>query len=187
MVKVFKKDLMERTFAHHQTNTNGTSTLNSNHNRNSKTPVSTIPCLNRKNLFPDPELGKKLLSAITKHMAKDTSNHDIQVSHITSPLPDEFKEDLVSFFRRSSELLRHFFGLRSLLDQSHSDAQQVKLSKIVKGMEAVYRDMEDRRKNFPLDEQGETMKKMYMPIMDQLDNAFQLRKGSGGGFSTVSF
>merc|ERR1712071_370945 len=148
---------------------------------------STTLSLPTNVIFPVPTLGKRLLSAMTKHMFQSTHNSEEHVSKITSPLPTDFKQNLISFFRRSSELLRHFFGLRKLLEEDtrESDNQRMKLVKIVQGMETVYREMEETRKSLPLTEQGEIMKKMCMPIMDQLDYAFKLNQGSGGGFSTV--
>jgi hypothetical protein len=67
--------------------------------------------------------------------------------------------------------------------------QSEKLGRIVQGLEAVYREMEQMRKELPQTEMGEVMRKMCLPIMDQLDNAFQLHRegsGTGGGFVTVS-
>ena len=57
-------------------------------------------------------------------------------------------------------------------------------------METLYRDMEGVRRGLPQSETGEMMRKMYLPIMDQLDWAFKLHRegsggGGGGGFVTV--
>jgi len=148
---------------------------------------SSLKSLDPNVIFPRPALGKRLLSAISNFMCQGTEHSDEHVSNITAPLPMEFKQNLVSFFRRSSELLRHFFGLRRLLEEDtrESDNQRKKLVKIVQSMTTVYREMEETRKNLPQTDQGEIMKKMCMPIMDQLDYAFKLNQGSGGGFSTV--
>ena len=150
---------------------------------------SQIASLDSKTIFPTPRLGERLLLAMSKHMAMSerAQNSQEHVSKITAPLAKEFKQSLVSFFRRSSELLRHFFGLRRLLEEDtrESDNQRKKLAKIVQGLETVYREMEETRNNLPMTEQGEIMKKMCLPIMDQLDYAFKLNQGSGGGFSTV--
>jgi len=145
--------------------------------------------------FPPAALGKELLSALTKRMAQNSSA-DTDATAITNQMPSEFRDKLNSYFRRSSELLRHFFGIRDSLDDNEggvcSKADLQKLNKIVKGMEKVYREMEAMRKSLPQSKLGEAMRKMCVPIMDQLDLAFKLhrenasgRAGGGGGFVTV--
>lgn len=141
--------------------------------------------------FPPASLGRDLLAALTKKMAAD-SKTDADTLEVVNSLPENFKKRLHSYFRRSSELLRHFFGLRRLAESTPSNsAYNQKLQKIVKGMETVYREMETMRK-----EQGEsgaigvTMRKMVLQIMDQLDWAFKLHRegsgsGGGGGFVTI--
>ena len=125
--------------------------------------------------FPPPQLGRELLSALTKKMAQDAQSTD--EPHVD--LPPEARERLHGYFRRSSELLRHFFALRSV------DAPP---DKIVTAMEQFHREMEETvRKDLP--ETETVMRKMYLSIMDQLDWAFQLHrkgKGGGGGFVAVS-
>jgi transcription initiation factor TFIIH subunit 1 len=124
------------------------------------------------------------------------SSADTDATAITNQMPSEFRDKLNSYFRRSSELLRHFFGIRDSLDDNEggvcSKADLQKLNKIVKGMEKVYREMEAMRKSLPQSKLGEAMRKMCVPIMDQLDLAFKLhrenasgRAGGGGGFVTV--
>jgi transcription initiation factor TFIIH subunit 1 len=180
-----------------------------------------------RSCFPPPELGRQLLSALTKKMAQDSKSEAVSVE-LAQKLPEDFRKSLHSYFRRSSELLRHFFGLRKLqeevalaaeaeaadakmadaapssgpLNSSSSPASSLlspvygeKLSRIVRGMETFYREMEGMRKALPQTETGETMRKMCLPIMDQLDWAFQLhREGArsrgpggavGGGFVAV--
>lgn len=137
--------------------------------------------------FPPAALGRELLSALTKKMAQDAKTESASLEVINN-LPEDFRNNLRSYFRRSSELLRHFYGLRRLDTQQHSDIQ--KLSRIVRGMETFYREMETMRKQLPQTETGETMRKMCLPIMDQLDWAFKLHRegsggGGGGGFVTV--
>jgi transcription initiation factor TFIIH subunit 1 len=203
----------------------------------SSSAASSLP----RSCFPPPELGRQLLSALTKKMAQDSKSEAVSVE-LAQKLPEDFRKSLHSYFRRSSELLRHFFGLRKLQEEaalaaaavaaaaaattvaSSTDAptssgngaipsfpQSVsvpplpssdysqKLSRIVRGMETFYREMEGMRKALPQTETGETMRKMCLPIMDQLDWAFQLhREGSdaragrrgrggavGGGFVAV--
>jgi len=140
--------------------------------------------------FPPPKLGRELLSALTKKMAQDSKTNAATLE-VVKTLPEDFKKRLHSYFRRSSELLRHFFGLRRLEAQESSGSYSKKLARIVEGMETFYREMEGMRKDFPQTETGELMRKMCLPIMDQLDWAFKLHRegtggaGRGGGFVTV--
>uniref|UniRef100_A0A7S2URI8 Uncharacterized protein n=1 Tax=Attheya septentrionalis TaxID=420275 RepID=A0A7S2URI8_9STRA len=137
-------------------------------------------------IFPNPQLGRELLSALTRKMEADART-DADAIRLAHGLPEQFLEDLSKYFRRTCELLRHFFGLRQQLEGGQ---QKQKLHKIVGGMEVVYRKMEAMRKELPQSEAGERMRKMCKPIMDQLDWAFQLNRGDlgrsgGGGFVTV--
>lgn len=144
----------------------------------------------QENCFPPAKLGLELLSALTKKMAQDSQTNAATLE-VVKTLPEEFKKRLHSFFRRSSELLRHFFGLRRLESQGNSGSYSQKLKRIVEGMESFYREMEAMRKEFPQTETGELMRKMCLPIMDQLDWAFKLDRegtggaGRGGGFVAV--
>ena len=135
--------------------------------------------------FPPEEFGTKLLKALTAKMVKD-SQTEAQSLEIAKKLPDDFRERLQVYFRRSSELLRHFFGLRQM--EGGADSQK-KLARIVRGMETFYREMEGMRRDLPQTETGEIMRKMCLPIMDQLNSAFKLHGqrsgGRGGGFVTV--
>lgn len=140
--------------------------------------------------FPPAALGRELLSALTKKMAKD-SETEAQSLAMVNKLPEDFRNRLQSYFRRSSELLRHFFGLRRL-EAEGGDGSHIsqKLARIVRGMETFYREMEGMRRDLPQTETGEMMRKMCLPIMDQLDWAFKLHRersggGGGGGFVTV--
>uniref|UniRef100_A0A7S4RRM8 BSD domain-containing protein n=1 Tax=Ditylum brightwellii TaxID=49249 RepID=A0A7S4RRM8_9STRA len=150
--------------------------------------------------FPPPAVGVTILGALTSKMAAD-SKTESDIQRMASGLPEDFKKRLTSFFRRSSELLRHFFGLRRVMEQrkkkssineddgaQRTEEETSKLQRVVQGMEAVYREMEVMRKELPQSETGEIMRKMCLPIMDQLDCAFQLHRdgsGGGGGFVTV--
>jgi len=140
--------------------------------------------------FPPAQLGKELLGALTKKMAAD-SKTEADTLEVVNSLPESFKKRLHSYFRRSSELLRHFYGLRRLSDASQGSAYAQKLQKIVQGMETVYREMDDMRKEQEATgTTGETMRKMCLQIMDQLDWAFKLHRegsgsGGGGGFVTI--
>jgi transcription initiation factor TFIIH subunit 1 len=144
----------------------------------------------QQDCFPPPKLGRELLQALTKKMAQDSKTNAATLE-VVKTLPEDFKKRLHSFFRRSSELLRHFFGLRRLESQGNSGSYSQKLKRIVEGMESFYREMEAMRKEFPQTETGELMRKMCLPIMDQLDWAFKLDRegtggaGRGGGFVTV--
>lgn len=147
-----------------------------------------------KDAFPPPQLGKELLAALTNKMAQD-SKTDEDALKIVNNLPEDFKKRLHSYFRRSSELLRHFFGLRKLVETSQGtpdmNAYAQKQRKIVTGMETVYREIEEIRKE--LEATGETgvlMRKMYLQIMEQLNWVFKLNRegaggGGGGGFVTI--
>lgn len=142
--------------------------------------------------FPPDQLGRDLLTALTKKMAQDSRTEAASLEMVNS-LPDDFRNRLQSYFRRSSELLRHFFGLRRLEQDyrgtpSHNGFSQ-KLDKINAAMANFYREMEVMRRDLPQTETGEMMRKMCLPIMDQLDLAFKLHRegsvGGGGGFVDV--
>lgn len=144
--------------------------------------------------FPPADFGRELLSALTKKMAKDSVT-EAQSLEMVNKLPADFRNRLQAYFRRSSELLRHFFGLRRLEAEGcdgHASCSHnsQKLARIVRGMETFYREMEGMRRDLPQTETGEMMRKMCLPIMDQLDWAFKLHRegsggGGGGGFVTV--
>eukprot|EP01083_Nonionella_stella_P283866 966237_1 len=154
------------------------------------------------NAFPDVKFGHDLLMALTKHMVLDAMT-DKDTAKMTRVLSLDFRKRLESFTRRSSELLRHFYALRHVIDKEEklkragvgsvsTGASTIKssqkLKKIVAGMEGVYREMEVMRKEQPQTDLGEQMRKMCLPIMDQLDWAFKLNRdssGSGSGFVTV--
>ncbi len=90
--------------------------------------------------FPDPKIGRGLLEALTKKLSAD-SRTEADVQQLADSLPEEFKTKLAAFFRRASELLRHFFSLRSVLSENgndgQSESQKNRLANIVKGMEKV--------------------------------------------------
>jgi len=147
--------------------------------------------------FPPPELGRDFLKALTKRMAQD-SKTDADTLEIVNSLPADFKKRLHSYFRRTSELLRHFFGLRKLMDccvvTSNKSAYNQKLKKIVSGLELLYNEIGEMRKEQEVAGvagfKGKTMRKMCFQIMEQLDWAFKLyREGTGsggsGGFVTI--
>lgn len=145
-----------------------------------------------KQALPEEKIGRPLLEALTKKMAAD-SQTDADVQQLADSLPEDFRNNLATFFRRSTELLRHFFTLRSVFgDDSdgnggvgRSESQKAKLSNIVKEMEKEYGKMSELTKTLTLMES-----KMFRPIMDQLDWAFKLHREddskSRGGFVAVS-
>jgi transcription initiation factor TFIIH subunit 1 len=108
--------------------------------------------------FPPAALGRELLSALTKKMAQDSRTEAASLEVVNS-LPEDFRKRLQTYFRRSSELLRHFFGLRRLEAKGNSGHGQ-KLARIVLGLETVYREMEGMRKALPQTETGEMMRKV---------------------------
>uniref|UniRef100_A0A7S4JKW9 BSD domain-containing protein n=1 Tax=Odontella aurita TaxID=265563 RepID=A0A7S4JKW9_9STRA len=146
--------------------------------------------------LPNARLGQELLKALTNKMAADART-EADAARVAASLPEDFRARLNRYFRRSSELLRHFFALRDLVESSPGggaggkEEYERKMARIVKGMESVYREMEAMRKELPQTEQGEIMRKMCLPVMDQLDWAFKLHRdgsgggGGGGGFVTV--
>jgi len=156
--------------------------------------------------FPTPKFGCNLLLALTKHMVLDSMT-EMDTAKMTKSLPEDFRKRLTSYTRRSNELLRHFFALRHVMEQekkvtgngggssstgtsssSSSSKSSQKLKRIVQGMEGVYRELEGMRKDLPQIELGEQMRKMCLPIMDQLDWAFKLNRDisrSGGGFVDI--
>ena len=145
-----------------------------------------------KQALPEEKIGRPLLEALTKKMAAD-SQTDADVQQLADALPEDFRNNLATFFRRSTELLRHFFTLRSVFaDDSdgnggfgRSESQKQKLSNIVKEMEKEHSKMYELTRNLPLMES-----KMFKPIMDQLDRAFKLHRDDDSktksGFVTVS-
>lgn len=145
-----------------------------------------------KQALPEEKIGRPLLEALTKKMAAD-SQTDADVQQLADSLPEDFRNKLATFFRRSTELLRHFFTLRSVFSDDsdgnggfgRSEKQNAKLSNIVKEMEKEYGKMSELTKTLTLMES-----KMFRPIMDQLDWAFKLHREDDsktrGGFVAVS-
>jgi transcription initiation factor TFIIH subunit 1 len=143
--------------------------------------------------LPEPSFGREILKALTKRMVEDSITEEDAIK-ITQGLPDDFKQQVASYFRRCSELLRHFFALRRVIELEKmspspqgTDRLLIKSKKIIKAMEDVYREMESIRNGFPVTAVGETMRKIYLSIMNQLDWAFKLNRDSSstGGFVSV--
>ena len=151
-----------------------------------------------KIMFPDQkdDAGKMLLLQLTKKMDKD-SRTEADTLDIVNALPEDFKKRLHSYFRRSSELLRHFFGLRRLMDSAAPGSQEMrmyqsKLAKIKNGMETVHTELYDTRQKIEgSSKEFVTMRRMCDQILDQLGHAFNLATdatnsgGGGGGFEVV--
>jgi transcription initiation factor TFIIH subunit 1 len=148
--------------------------------------------------FPDPNDGdeKRLLLQLTRKMDMD-SRTEADTLEIVNSLPEDFKKRLYSYFRRSSELLRHFFGLRRLMDScsgpggNNQDKRvyMTKMGKIRNGMETVYNELyQTRQKIEGSTKEIVTMRKMCDQILEQLNHAFNLTttansSGNGGGGS----
>jgi len=145
-----------------------------------------------KQALPEEKIGRGLLEALTKKMAAD-SQTDADVQQLVDSLAEDFRNNLATFFRRSTELLRHFFTLRSVFSDDsdgnggfgRSESQKAKLSNIVKEMEKEYGKMSELSKTLEEEES-----KMFKPIMNQLDWAFKLHREDDsktrGGFVAVS-
>mmetsp|Transcript_24503 Transcript_24503/g.50548 ORF Transcript_24503/g.50548 Transcript_24503/m.50548 type:complete len:1009 (-) Transcript_24503:944-3970(-) len=151
--------------------------------------------------FPPPLHGRRLMAALTKRMQLD-SKTDADTLEVVNSLPVEFKKRLHSYFRRASELLRHFFGLRKLAQEVSEDgdgdannAYKQKLEKIKNGLRTLHGEIDAMRNEQEVtSEIGKTMAEMCKQIMDQLNWAFKSSeegKNSGftasgrGGFTTV--
>lgn len=148
-----------------------------------------INVLTQKDCCPDGKWGRNLLLHLTKRMSEDAKTDEDGIEAVNR-LDEDFKKKLDTYFRRSSELLRHFFGIRKLEAQGGGKNEK-KLSKVVDGLTAVYREMETVRNGLPQNEDGLMMRKMCLPIMEQLDGAFKLHReaasgaNGGGGFVEV--
>ena len=140
--------------------------------------------------FPDRKFGKLLLEALTKKLVED-SKTEKDAAKMTNQLPEEFRKNFTKYFRRSTELLRHFFALRRLLEieqkekekggsGNHNDKKiqqsTEKLERIVTGLVDVYREMEGMRNSLSSSDIDELKRKMFNPVMDQLDWATKLHK-----------
>ena len=152
--------------------------------------------------FPPPLHGRRLMAALTKRMQLD-SKTDADTLEVVNSLPVEFKKRLHSYFRRASELLRHFFGLRKLAqevseegDGDANNAYKQKLEKIKNGLRTLHGEIDAMRNEQEVtSEKGKTMAGMCKQIMDQLNWAFKSSEegtntgftpsGSSGGFTTV--
>jgi len=139
------------------------------------------------------------MGALTKKF-KEGEGGDVRAERFATSLPDDFRKKLDGYFRKSSELIKHFFGTRRLAGEADrggsgagaaDSAECDKLAKIVQKMEGIYREIEAMRRELPQDESGIKMGRMLLPIMDQLDWVFKIHRDSGrrqgaGGFVVVN-
>ena len=151
--------------------------------------ISSKPSEKITDALPDVQFGKMLLVALTKKLVEDSKSEKDTVK-MTNELPVGFREKFTKYFRRSSELLRHFYALRRMMENSQKRGAETartqlddktnqlyqKINRIVSGLVDVYREMESMRDELPSSEQGETMRKVFKPIMEQLDWASKLHK-----------
>mmetsp|Transcript_13602 Transcript_13602/g.13794 ORF Transcript_13602/g.13794 Transcript_13602/m.13794 type:complete len:382 (-) Transcript_13602:56-1201(-) len=172
---------------------------------NNRTATSTEDMLTSGNpmthFLSKGDNGKKLLIRLTQKIAKSTQIES-DTRRVARRLPDAFKQNLDGFFRRSSELLRHFFCLFQQLERYYQqqpneqqetstsqeekalDQLKDKLFQIVKRMEIIYREMELFREQCMQQQTNdnallvENERKIVLPIMKQLDNAVKLHKES---------
>ena len=123
--------------------------------------------------FPESKLGHELLVRLSKRMSESTKT-DTDLMKLVQSLPDSFRSKIKSFFQRSSELLRHFYGLLTLYED-FTDNEKQKMDRIVEGIKTLYREMEDLRKSLlGSGEKGEeVLHKLCLGIMDQLDWAIK--------------
>ena len=136
--------------------------------------------------FPSPKLGRMILEKMTVKMAQD-SETEANVLKMVNDLPDSFKKRLSHYFLRSSELLRHFFALRNVIEEAkHNNngasegSSTKKLKKIAKGIESVHGEIRAMREE-PHTAKVETMRRLCLSIEEQLSSAIQLHQSIGGG------
>merc|ERR1711957_47772 len=149
----------------------------------------TLRASQEGNSFPKPKFGRDLLSNLTKRMKIDSVTESDTIK-MTNQLDDNFRKKLILYFHRATELLKHFFALRRVMEKEKrsgncrgKDGQKFseKITKVVDCMNQVYREMDEMRKDSP-----EMMRNMCFPIMSQLDFACKNTRisgdGDGGGF-----
>lgn len=147
------------------------------------------------NSFPTPKFGSDLLLNLTKKMKMDSVTESDTIK-MTNQLDETFRKKLILYFQRATELLKHFFALRRVMETEKTFGKGVsgagrksteKIKKVVNCMKQVYREMDEMRNGLPEDDN--TMRQMCFTIMKQLDAAFEGSRssgsGDGGGFVTV--
>jgi len=120
--------------------------------------------------FPDGRSGQRLLGALTNKIKESTKSEADTMAQVKS-LPEQYKREIEKFFLRSSEILRHFYGL---LDTDENK----KLDKIVDGIRVLYEEIQNLRKSL-LDsgEEGiEIVLSLCLSIIKQLDHAVKQRQ-----------
>uniref|UniRef100_A0A7S1FYW0 BSD domain-containing protein n=1 Tax=Corethron hystrix TaxID=216773 RepID=A0A7S1FYW0_9STRA len=150
-----------------------------------------------KHHFPNPALGKDLMTALTRKFMENEGG-DARAEQFATNLDSDFRQKLDGHFRKSSELIKHFFGTRRLAEAAANGEGAAgeektladRLMKIVKKMEDIYREIEAMRKGLPQDESGIKMGRVLLPIMNQLDWVFEIHRDSrrqgNSGFVTVN-
>jgi len=147
---------------------------------NSVMRYDTVSATNKSNSFPEPSFGRDLLLMLTKKMKKDSETESDTIK-MTNQLDVNFRNKLTLYFQRATELLRHFFALRQVMEtekrlgnkrssigrtttaaaagskKNTSD----KITKVVDCMKKVYHEMDVMRDDLP----SETMRGMCFPIM----------------------
>jgi len=159
---------------------------------NSVMRYDTASATKECNCFPEPSFGRELLRGLTEKMKMDSLTESDTIK-MTNQLDGNFRNKLTLYFQRATELLRHFFALRQVMETEKRLGESIgnagkktsdKITKVVECMKQVYHEMDVMRDDLP----SETMRGMCFPIMSQLDSAcmiFDSGGGGGGGFVTV--
>ena len=137
--------------------------------------------------FPKPDLGKLMMQAMTKKFVVE-SKTDADMLKVVNSLPEDFKKQLHSYFRRASELLRHFFGLNRLVEEHpENNTYRQKLSRINDGIKSFYEEVKTFRDKIDNSDKdmGVLMRKMVLQILLQMDHAFSSAEQQSGGFTVV--
>lgn len=131
---------------------------------------SKIAKMGMKCQFPDGRSGQRLLGALTNKIKESTKTEADTMAQVKS-LPEQYKREIEKFFLRSSEILRHFYGLLNTDENK-------KLDKIVDGIRVLYEEIQNLRKLL-LDsgEEGvEIVLSLCLSIIKQLDHAVKQRQ-----------
>ena len=131
---------------------------------------SKIAKMGMKCQFPDGRSGQRLLGALTNKIKESTKTEADTMAQVKS-LPEQYKREIEKFFLRSSEILRHFYGLLNTNENK-------KLDKIVDGIRVLYEEIQNLRKLL-LDsgEEGvEIVLSLCLSIIKQLDHAVKQRQ-----------
>ena len=158
----------------------------------------------QKTTFPKPKFGRELLSVLSKQMQLDSVTEKDAVRHMVKDLDETFCKKLTLYFRRTTELLRHFFALRSVVETEKKKEKARNESRMnddsdnngdkknnmngkkdstkkssEKKIAKIVKCMEEVYREMETmrnDQPSETMREMCFPIMNQLDFAFKLSR-----------